>query len=50
MFEKLVEMMIRMGWDEIDGRIVWVNDPNDRPTFDSWFDAIVSCIEIASEM
>lgn len=45
-FDKLVQTMIQNGWTLTDGRVI--HDDLGQ-SFETWFDAIVACIRVASE-
>lgn len=47
--QKLIDTMVKSGWQMVDNKVVYVDDPDMRPKFDSWSDAIIACIQIASE-
>lgn len=44
--EEIIGKMIELGWTESEGRIV---HPFNGLEFDSWVNAIIACIVIASE-
>ena len=45
--QQLIEMMKSLGWEQIDGQIIWSAAPDSRATFGSWLEAIIACIGLA---